>query len=586
MKATLFLVVASIMITTPLDAMNFSKTKKSPTEKCWDGIRFREPQKVANAIKKGADVNCIIKYPDGHQRNFLQLAIDTKNILTINALLNAPMIDINRYPPHSMPVLHCAVFSGNLGIVQLFLNHPKTDINILDSDGCTSLFAALDSILPSSKQIACELLSKNIDTNIPNNKGNTILHNICQRSSCAWIESILNTKNPPLNAQNNEGDTPLHIACRMNAYCTIKPLLASHHVINFKLCNNSKKSAFDIALDSEYDKIISLFFDTNPKEIIRIYRKDKRLFAHAVRANQLRLLKQLLPSPHVKDTKNWTPLIAASERGYTDMVELLLKQKNCNHLQKRNDGRIALHCASENGRLACIKKLLEHDDNLDYRSNNGNTALHLACANKHIHIIDYLVEKGANTLIKGEDYSIPFMLVYSKKLQDKIKSITLHRMLHAKDHKNNTLFHMYAAICIPRDPLCYDNYLEFLITKGLAIYARNNAQLTALDIINDSFGNFPLSSQMALSFWRVTSDHMQYDILREILKRLPKDVSTYILLFYYRLNINTILAKIVKNKPTLLSEYKSHLVRNILEQLPNDFHLFPLLYRPVVFSYE
>jgi ankyrin repeat protein len=266
-------------------------------------------------------------------------------------------------------------------------------------------------------------------------------------------------------------------------------------------------------------------------------------------------------------------------------VVLLLKQKNCNHLQKRKDGRIALHCASANGHLECVKKLSEHDNNLDYQTDNGNTALHLACANKHINVIDYLVEKGAHTLIKNKDDSIPFLLVYLKNLQDKIKKTTLDRMLHAKDCKDNTLFHISATIYAPRDSRSYDNYLEFLIQKGLNIHARNKDHLTALDMINDTYQNFPIS-QIALSFWRVTSDYMQYALFKKILQILPKDLRIFILYFYYRLNINTILAKIIKRDPVLLGEYRGLEINNWLIRLPNELHHFPLLYRPAGFSYE
>lgn len=586
MKATLSFIVASMMIiTTSLDAMRPLKTKKTPTEKCHEAIELRNHKKVKAAIKKGALVNNTVVYETGMRKNFLQLAIDTEDIPIIHTLLNAPKMDLTSYPMESPPPLHYAVFTGRLAIVRLFLNHPKTNINVLDSGGCTCLFTLLNSYLPSCRQIACELLNNNIDITIPNNNGDTILHCISQANNSGWIDAILNTKNPPLNTQNKIGDTPLHIACRMNAYLIIKSMLSSHHVINFKLRNQSKESPLDIALDSGYDRIFSLFFDKNPEKIMRMYHKDKRLFGYIIRANKPHLLKKILPSSYVEDTKNWTPLITASERGNADIVLLLLKQKNCNHLQKLKDGRIALHCASENGHLKCVKRLFEHDNNLDYQTHNENTALHLACANKHINVIDYLVEKGAQTLIKNKDDSVPFLLVYLKNLQDKIKKTTLNRMLHAKDSKDNTLFHIYTTIYAPQNSRSYDNYLKFLIEKGLNIYARNKNHLTALDMINNTYQKLPMS-QIALSFWRVTSDHMQYALFKEILQKLPAELRIFILYFYYRLNINTILAKIIKRNPVLLSEHKGLEVSDLLIRLPNELHHFPLLYRPAGFSYE
>jgi len=603
MKATLFLVAASIMITIPLDAMNFSKIKKSPTEKCWDGIEFHKSKKVAKAIKNGADVNFIIinNYNPNEQMSLLQLALSQQHIPTIQELLKAENLEVNSYPIGAMPPLHYAVSNGKSEHIRLLLAHPKTDINILDSQGRTCLFKAVYRFT-SALFIGKILLDNNIDTTIIDKYGNNILHHVSQKDEALWVNLILSIKNPPLNVQNKQGDTSLHIACKTNAYSVVKTILESKHAIDFTLRNNDNNSVFDIVLDEKCDDIISLFFDTNPKEIIRKHRKDKRLFAHAVRAHKLCLLKEFLPSPYVKDEKDWVPLILASERGYIDMVELLLEQKNCNHLQKLNDGRIALHCASQKGHLECVKKLSTHDGNLDYQDYYENTPLHLACFSKRIDVIDYLVEKGANTLVHNANGLIPFVIMYQKNLLDKVKQTTWQTMLEAKDSDNNTLFHKLAEIdnFVQNHKIAginnsfqnsYDceNILTFLIDKKLNIHARNNQQLTPLDIILNTTTKKPcpsiFCSAMVRSFLGVVSDNIHYVLFEEILNRLPNELRIFILKFYYKLNIETIFAKIAKIQDTLLLKTPTE-QSDFKQQLLHDLHYFPLLYRPAVISYE
>lgn len=591
MKTTLFFFIALItliLLTTPLDAMHTFKTKKSPTEKCWDGIEFREPKKISKAIKNGADVNLIIidYYNANEPTSLLQLALSTQHIPTVQELLKAPNLETNSYPIGTLPPLHYAVSSGKSELVRLLLAHPKTNKNILDAQGNTCLFKAVDIIFTSTLSIGKMLLDHNLDATIINKEGDNILHYVSNKRDASWTKLILATKNPPLNIKNKKGNTPLHVACKTNAYSVVETILESKHLVDFTLRNNDNDSVLDIVLDNKYDDIISLFFDIIPKRFMCKHGKDKRFLDYTIRTNKPHILKRILPSPYVDGEKNWVPLIAASERGYIDIVTLLLKQHNCDHLQMLGDGRIALHYASKKGHLECVKKLSKHDSNLDYQDDCENTPLHLACINQHIDVIDYLIEKGANTLIHNEDGLIPFIIMYQKNIQNQVKQTTLQRMLHVKDIDNNILFHKLAEMnnSLKNDQE-YDNLLVFLIGKKLNIYARNKNQLTPLDIINGKLYPHIFLSGMMQSFRRVTSDNMHYILFKEILDILPKDLRISILILYYKLNIETIFAKIAKIKPFLLGLDISKR-SNFKEQLTHDCHYFPLLYRPTTFSYE
>lgn len=590
MKIIILCIITNILIiTTPLHGMNsLRKNKKTANELCYHGIQTRNSKKVSKAIRNGADVNHIFE-PYAHCReNFLQMAIGTGYRLTIETLLNQPKIDVNQYAPGTLPPLHYAVRRGNLEIVQLLLNHPHIHIDVRDSHGGTCLMTALSNFTYYCQQIPRELLSRKIDTTIADQDGNTILHGACAKISFSWVNLILDTDNPPLNTQNKRGDTPLHIACRMNGHIIIKALLSSNHYIDLNLYNLEKKTPLDIALYSGFDAITSLFFDTHFQQSLRAHHSDKKVFDHAIRTGNKALLKSVLPSCYINSQSKsaLTPLMIACKAGDAHIVELLLKEKTCNPLLKNRYKRTALHYASENGNLECVKKLYRYSGGLNQKDYFENTPLSLACSNEQIKVIDYLIKKGANTLKANKNGFIPLLILYQHKILDKIKKESLHRLLRAKNPDNNSLFHLLTqADSTPRDVYNYDNFLEFLLSNELDIYARNNHGFTPLDIITIKNYSRPIPSNMMQSFWRVTSDHQSYDALREILSVLPKDLRIFILALYYKLNIETIFAKACIQRPDFLSPYESQ--RQKFKQfLYDDLYFFPLLYRSAQPSLE
>ncbi len=213
--------------------MCFSKTvKKNPTQKCYEAIQSCNPKKVKKALAKGADVNTIVKNEFYPEKNFLQMALSSRNTSIIKMLLEAPAINVNSYPPGSYPPLHWAIIiaNGTCDHLHLLLKHPKININILDEQGNTCLFTVINNFLVHTFFIGKTLLDNKLDITIANKKGNTILHHICYRNSyLTWVNLLLTVKNAPINAQNKQGDTPLHIACRSNAFDIIKTILKSEH---------------------------------------------------------------------------------------------------------------------------------------------------------------------------------------------------------------------------------------------------------------------------------------------------------------------------------------------------------------------
>ncbi|RYP42809.1 hypothetical protein DL768_010207 [Monosporascus sp. mg162] len=107
----------------------------------------------------------------------------------------------------------------------------------------------------------------------------------------------------------------------------------------------------------------------------------------------------------VADKDGWTPLIAASSKGYVDVVRLLLAASGTNADCKGiKCGQTPLICAAANGHEAVARLLLD-TGKVDANSidNNGRTPLSWAAEKGHETVVQLLLEKGADANVKDKD---------------------------------------------------------------------------------------------------------------------------------------------------------------------------------------
>ncbi|KAJ6494996.1 ankyrin repeat-containing domain protein [Mycena vulgaris] len=111
-------------------------------------------------------------------------------------------------------------------------------------------------------------------------------------------------------------------------------------------------------------------------------------------------------------TRGWGRPISAlcmcSEMGYTEGVRSLLIKHNTSFNQATEDGRNALHLASQEGHLDIVQLLIGYGASVDQATEDGGTALHLALENGHLDIarvlighstsVDQAVEDGRTAL--------------------------------------------------------------------------------------------------------------------------------------------------------------------------------------------
>ena len=106
----------------------------------------------------------------------------------------------------------------------------------------------------------------------------------------------------------------------------------------------------------------------------------------------------------LRTTGNKTVLYLACENGYSDIVELLLKQKAdttiCSH-----GGYSPLTISARNGHLAVVKVLLKSGVNIEARDDEDRTALYAAAAGNKPDVVRFLCESNAKVNIMAKHNS-------------------------------------------------------------------------------------------------------------------------------------------------------------------------------------
>jgi ankyrin repeat protein len=90
-----------------------------------------------------------------------------------------------------------------------------------------------------------------------------------------------------------------------------------------------------------------------------------------------------------------TALHLASDKGHLDIAQLLIEHNACVDLANRY-GTSALHLTSDKGHLNIARLLIEHSASVDLATKDGETALHIALDNGHLDIAQLLIEHKAS----------------------------------------------------------------------------------------------------------------------------------------------------------------------------------------------
>ncbi len=151
-------------------------------------------------------------------------------------------------------------------IVELLLHHKDINVNLQNHKGWTVLMNIcldnIDIITPKHEhQLELLLQREDINVNIQNNKGETALILSCKKytkSTKRVVELLLEHKDINVNVQDRQGETALARACNhgkktYNITERVVELLLQREDINVGISNNDDFTAFDHVCDNVDD---------------------------------------------------------------------------------------------------------------------------------------------------------------------------------------------------------------------------------------------------------------------------------------------------------------------------------------------
>ena len=116
------------------------------------------------------------------------------------------------------------------------------------------------------------------------------------------------------------------------------------------------------------------------------------------------------------DTRDqgFTPLLAATQHGHTEVCKLLLQAGSDLNEREPQTLSTALHFAALTGHQSIIQLLLSHKADVNSRDRIGFTPLHCASQEGHLASVETLLKAGADPLLPDSDGAFPMHLAASQ----------------------------------------------------------------------------------------------------------------------------------------------------------------------------
>ncbi|KAK7818416.1 protein accelerated cell death 6 [Quercus suber] len=288
---------------------------------------------------------------------------------------------------------------------------------------------------------------------------NTILHVAAKSGNMKIAKKIIDFDPSLLHEHNSKGDTPLHIAASLGHLDMTNFLLSQHQHMTVPLVmitNESNETALHGAVRNGHKKIAKKLIEKDPS----------------------------LTSLRNKDGES--PLFIAVDRGFFDIAEYILDNKECceyrgskgrnilhaaairldeKFMEKVMDkfpkaiteeddfGWTPLHYAAHFGEEELVKLFLNRDIFLAYKQNNeGMCALHISAKKGHVDVMGMFIERCPYTCqLFDKSHRTALHLVAESghtkalKIFFKNRKFAFRDLMNEQDDEGNTPFHIAAA---------------------------------------------------------------------------------------------------------------------------------------------
>jgi len=299
--------------------------------------------------------------------------------------------DVNQECAYEMRALHCASQFGHTDAVRVLIAN-NANVTAIDKDGRTPL---IEASIAGHVSLVRSLLSKDVNQlRHTDNEGRTALHHASDRGRLSVVEELIQIANEAAKEdtaatdretakvvqfsdswelKDNGGCTPLLLASKRGHTNIVRSLVYAGTAVDQK--DREGFSPFCLASRFCHREIASILMDKYPETVhvgcgpFNLQASPLLLASDGGCRDIVNLiLHSTLTNGDIVDKFDFygfTPLIAASRRGYAGIVRALLaKKQESDKDEKRkyigvtdSEGRDALAHACEGGHLAVVKEL-------------------------------------------------------------------------------------------------------------------------------------------------------------------------------------------------------------------------------------
>ena len=240
---------------------------------------------------------------------------------------------------------------GNAELVEALLNREDADINAKDASGRTALMLAV--MMGHVKVVKSLLKHSGIDLSIADDEDNGILFYAAKHGRIRVLKALLEKANRYINAQKKKtGETPLIYAIEKRKYPIAMCLLQQEGIIA-SIQDGNKRTALMLAAQSGRLEVVEALLE---REDAAINAKDASgrtalieactAFVNSSTDVALALLNTGKCKLDLKDSRGWTALMYASDKGNAELVGKLL-DKGANQNLENRDKKSAADLAEE-----------------------------------------------------------------------------------------------------------------------------------------------------------------------------------------------------------------------------------------------
>jgi len=313
-------------------------------------------------------------------------------------ILSHPKVDVNFKAVGRKPVIYRAAEQNNESMLMVLLagTSPKPDVNILYHDEnnkpSTPLLCAVKNGFKESVHL---LLAHGANQGLEEIRKRPI--NLAAKKGYLEIVQMLYQENPDIITEtDNSGRTPLMEAVLYGKNDVVLYLLALQaSAIHDK--DEHERTLVHLAVLSANNEVLDLLLKRNPDVRLRDRYGDTPLQL-AVKNNLVDACRILI---NYQKTKGYAfediAFVRAVESEKIDILQMMLEQGyNPNAMETEFGPPLSL--AVQKGYLDVVKLLVNNNADVNIECNAGFRPIHMACRWNRKEILEYLIDKGADIL--------------------------------------------------------------------------------------------------------------------------------------------------------------------------------------------